>query len=77
VQQGLEATPNIRNTFLIQLLFNKGLHIGEALALFMEGFIFDHGKGHRIRLVDRRELENGAILKTAEREMYVSPPFSK
>lgn len=72
VQQVLEATTNIRDRFLIQLLFETGLRIGEALALFMEDFVFDHGKGHRIRLVDRGELENGAMLKTGEREIYVS-----
>jgi len=72
VQQVVEATTNIRDRFLIQLLFETGLRIGEALALFMEDFIFDHSKGHRIRLVDRGELENGAMLKTGEREIYVS-----
>ncbi|PEC20749.1 tyrosine-type recombinase/integrase [Bacillus cereus] len=72
VQQVLQATTNIRDTFLIQLLFETGLRISEALALFMEDFIFDYQKGHRIRLVDRGELENGAMLKTGEREIYVS-----
>ena len=72
VQQVLQATTNIRDTFLIQLLFETGLRIGEALALYMEDFIFDHQKGHRIRLIDRGELENGAMLKSGEREIYVS-----
>lgn len=72
VQQVLIATTNIRDTFLIQLLFETGLRIGEILSLFIEDFIFDHAKGHRIRLVDRGELENGAMLKTGEREIFVS-----
>ncbi|MCY8234659.1 tyrosine-type recombinase/integrase [Priestia endophytica] len=72
VQQMLQATTNIRDIFLIQLLFETGLRIGEALSLFMEDFVFDHAKGHRIRLVDKGELENGAMLKTGEREIYVS-----
>ena len=72
VEQVLQATTNIRDTFLIQLLFETGLRIGEAIGLFMEDFIFDLQKGHRIRLVDRGELENGAKLKTGEREIYVS-----
>jgi integrase len=72
VQQVLQATTNIRDSFLIQLLFETGLRIGEALALFMEDFVYDHGKGHRIRLVNRGELENGAMIKTGEREIYVS-----
>ncbi|MGN4669620.1 tyrosine-type recombinase/integrase [Bacillus cereus group sp. MYBK234-1] len=72
VQQVLAATTNIRDAFLIQLLFETGLRIGEALSLFLEDFHFDHGKGHRIRLTDRGELENGAKLKTGEREIFVS-----
>lgn len=72
VKQVLVATTNLRDTFLIQLLFETGLRIGEALSLFLEDLRFDHGKGHRIRLTDRGELENGAKLKTGEREIFVS-----
>ncbi|MBT2655372.1 tyrosine-type recombinase/integrase [Bacillus sp. ISL-18] len=72
VQQVLGATTNIRDNFLIRLLFETGGRIGEALSLFLEDFKFDHGKGHRIRLTDRGELENGAKLKTGEREIFVS-----
>lgn len=72
VQQVIEATTNIRDAFLIQLLFETGLRIGEVLSLFMEDFIFDHQNGHRIRLTNRGELENGAKLKTGEREIFVS-----
>ena len=72
VHQVINATSNIRDTFLLHLLFETGLRIGEVLALFMEDFKFDHQKGHRIRLVDRGELENGAKLKTGEREIFVS-----
>ena len=72
VQQVIEATTNIRDSFLIQLLFETGLRIGEVLSLILEDFKFDHGKGHRIRLTDRGELENGAKLKTGEREIFVS-----
>lgn len=72
VQQLIETTKNIRDKLLIQLLFETGLRIGEVLSLFLEDFIFDHSKGHRILLVDRGELENGAKLKTGEREIYVS-----
>ncbi|BCD26435.1 hypothetical protein BC30090_p1065 (plasmid) [Bacillus cereus] len=41
------------------------------LSLFMEDFIFDY-KGHKIRLTDRGELENGAKLKTGERMIFIS-----
>lgn len=66
------ATTNIRDKFLIKLLFETGLRIGEALSLFIEDFIYDHNKGHKIKLVDRWELINGAKLKTGEREIYIS-----
>lgn len=56
-EQVLQATTNIQDKFLIQLLFETGLRIGEALSLFMEDFVYDHQKGHRIRLVERGELE--------------------
>ena len=72
VQRLIQATTNIRDKLLVQVLFETGLRIGEVLSLFMEDFIFDHKNGHRIRLIDRGELENGAKLKTGEREIYVS-----
>lgn len=72
VEKVYRATTNIRDEFLVKLLFETGLRIGEALSLFIEDFIFDHNKGHKIRLVDRGELPNGARLKTGEREIYVS-----
>ena len=72
MQKVYNATTNIRDEFLIKLLFETGLRIGEALSLFIEDIIFDHNKGHRIKLVDRGELPNGAMLKTGEREIHIS-----
>ena len=66
------ATTNIRDKFLIRLLFETGLRIGEALSLFIEDFIFDHDKGHKIVLTYRPQLSNGARLKSGAREIYVS-----
>lgn len=66
------ATTNIRDKFLIKLLFETGLRIGEVLSLFIEDFIYDHNKGHKIKLTNRGELSNGAKLKTGEREIFVS-----
>ena len=40
--------------------------------MFIEDFIYDYSNGHKIRLVDRGELPNGAKLKTGEREIYIS-----
>lgn len=66
------ACSNIRDKFLVRILFETGIRIGEALSLFIEDFVFDHQKGHRIRLVDRGELVNGACLKTGDREIHIS-----
>ncbi|MEK3992724.1 tyrosine-type recombinase/integrase [Robertmurraya sp. FSL R5-0851] len=72
IQKLLNATTNIRDKFLLQLLFETGLRIGEALSLFIEDFVLSHKDGHRIKLVDRGELINGASLKTGEREIHIS-----
>lgn len=72
IQIVYNSTTNIRDEFLIKLLFETGLRIGEALSLFIEDIIYDHNKGHRIKLVDRGELPNGASLKTGEREIHIS-----
>lgn len=37
------ATTNIRDKFLIRLLFETGMRIGEALYLYIEDFKYDHG----------------------------------
>lgn len=72
IQKIYDATTNIRDEFLIKLLYETGLRIGEALSLFIEDIVFDHNKGHKIKLVDRGELFNGAMLKTGEREIHIS-----
>lgn len=66
------AATNIRDKFLIRLLFETGLRIGEALSLFIEDFVFDHENGHKIVLKYRPQLSNGARLKSGVRELYVS-----
>jgi len=72
VEEIYNAAINVRDKFLIKLLFETGLRIGEVLSLFIEDFICDYSNGHKIRLVDRGELPNGAKLKTGEREIYIS-----
>jgi integrase/recombinase XerD len=72
VEKNYNATTNIRDKFLIKLLFETGLRIGEALALFIEDFDCDYSNGHKLKLVDRGELPNGAKLKTGERELHIS-----
>lgn len=72
VQIVYQATTNIRDEFLIKLLYETGMRIGEALSLFIEDFIFDHNNGHKIKIVDRGELSNGASQKTGGREIFIS-----
>ena len=71
-QKVYNATTNIRDEFLIKLLFETGLRIGEALSLFIEDIIFDHNKGHRIKLFKSGELQNRASKKTGVRDIHIS-----
>lgn len=57
----LSACLTLRDQFLIQLLWESGLRIGEALALWLEDIEPD---AHRIHVVDRGELENLSEIKT-------------
>lgn len=66
------STTNIRDRFLIKLLYETGLRIGEALSLFIEDFIFDHKNGHKLQLINRGEHSNGGSLKTGERKIDIS-----
>lgn len=73
VERLYESATNIRDQFLIRLLFESGIRIGEALALFTEDIKFDYKNGHHLlSLVDRGELPNGGKLKTGERSLHIS-----
>ncbi len=52
---------NVRDYFLLYLLFETGMRIGEALSLWLEDFDLD---GLKISVTDRGELENLAEIKT-------------
>jgi len=52
---------NIRDYFLLYLLFETGMRIGEALSLWLEDFDLN---GLKISVTDRGELENLAEIKT-------------
>lgn len=52
---------NLRDYFLLYLLFETGMRIGEALSLWLEDFDID---GLKISVMDRGELENLAEIKT-------------
>jgi integrase len=57
----IEACTNFRDEFLLHLLWESGMRIGEALSLWLEDFEID---GRRIHISDRGELSNLAEIKT-------------
>ncbi|MDH7577412.1 MAG: tyrosine-type recombinase/integrase [Bacillota bacterium] len=57
----IDACSNLRDKFLIQLLWESSMRIGEALALWLEDFEPD---GQKIHIRDRGELPNLAEIKT-------------
>ncbi|MFS0874042.1 tyrosine-type recombinase/integrase [Paenibacillus xylanilyticus] len=73
VNEIYKSTTNIRDGFLVRLLFESGFRIGEVLSLFLEDFQFDAIKRkHKIQLTNRGELPNGGKLKTGERKIDIS-----
>lgn len=61
VEAVLSVCHTSRDRFLVQLLWEGGLRIGEALALWLEDIEPD---AHRIHVRDRGELENLSEIKT-------------
>ena len=57
----LRTCRNLRDYFLLYLLFETGMRIGEVLSLWLEDF---DTSGNAIYLKDRGELENQAEIKT-------------
>ena len=57
----MKATNNIRDYFLLYLLFETGMRIGEALSLWLEDVDIC---GCTIQIQDRGEMENQAEIKT-------------
>lgn len=57
----LETITNVRDRFLLVILFETGMRIGEVLSLWLEDFDIE---GQCIDLKDRGELENNAEIKT-------------
>lgn len=68
----VSACNNVRDRFLLQLLWESGFRISEALALWLEDFEAD---AQKIHLQDRGELTNLAEIKTprSPRTIDVSP----
>jgi integrase/recombinase XerD len=71
VQAVMDACENRRDHLLIWLLYETGMRIGEALALWVQDVDVADCV---IRVRDRGELENGAEIKTprSERDIHVS-----
>ena len=61
VEELLNNCLNLRDKFLISLLYESGMRIGEALGLWIEDFSLD---GRKVEIKDRGELENRAELKS-------------
>lgn len=57
----MKAANNIRDYFLLYLLFETGMRIGEALSLWLEDFDISAGT---ITIHDRGEMENLSEIKT-------------
>ena len=72
VRKLILSASNIRDKFLLYLLFVSGMRIGEMLSLYNEDLVFDLRGGHRIELKDRGALPNGGKLKTGPRTIYVN-----
>jgi len=72
VQTVLDACTNSRDQFLIYLLHETGMRIGEALSLKREDIQFG---ARKITIRDRGELENDAEIKTpaSARSLDVTP----
>jgi len=72
VAQLIDVCSNLRDKFLVQLLWETGMRIGEALALWLEDIEAD---AQKIHICDRGELSNLAEIKTicSPRTIDVSP----
>jgi len=57
----LDASTNVRDYFLLWMLFETGMRIGEALSLWLEDFDISECT---IQICDRGEMENLAEIKT-------------
>ena len=68
VEALLDNCKNLRDRFLISLLYESGMRIGEALSLWLEDFSLD---GRKVQIRDRGEHENGAEIKTSNAERVI------
>ncbi|PTJ88007.1 tyrosine-type recombinase/integrase [Staphylococcus simulans] len=71
IKELINASNNIRDRFMIQLLYETGLRIGELLSLYIDDIKYDLTNGHQIILKNRKN-KNRARLKSGERKIYIS-----
>ena len=57
----IKACTNYRDTFLLSLLYETGMRIGEVLSLWLEDFDISN---NMVDIKDRGNLENNAEIKT-------------
>lgn len=77
VKKIVEACNNLRDKFLICLLYETGIRIGEALGLRHEDIVTD-GKHNEIKIVPRANNHEDANVKSnAERIVGVTPKLTK
>ena len=65
----INACRNHRDSFLLQLLYEGGLRIGECLALWLEDIDV---MGRTVSVVDRGQLKNNAEIKTVSSERTIN-----
>ncbi|WP_238418529.1 tyrosine-type recombinase/integrase [Mammaliicoccus fleurettii] len=72
INNAFRQTKNPRDIFLLCLLYETGLRIGEVLSLYKEDITFDIANGHKLHIKNRNPHLNDARLKTGERTIFIS-----
>lgn len=72
IKKSFKYTKNSRDLFLLYLLYETGLRIGEILSLYKEDIIFDIANGHKLHIKNRNIHFSDAQLKTGERTIFIS-----
>ena len=71
INQLIDSTTNVRDKFLLMLLLNTGLRIGEALGLHHED-ILQVGNAFKLVVRDRYSNPNQVFAKTGYREVFIT-----
>jgi len=71
----INACKHVRDKFLICLLYESGMRIGEALGLRLEDFVT--GGSNEIHITNRPDNFNGARAKSGDRTIHVNKELMK